>query len=58
LAYFNEKTRKHAIISQTEHFSPGQCGYPKMQKNTVAFVQLAKDAFWLLTKKKSFMIFV
>jgi len=59
LAYFNEKARKHAAFSQTEHFSPGQCGYPKMQKNTAAFVQLAKDAFGLLTKKKkSFMIFV
>jgi len=52
LTYFNEKARKHAIISQTEHFSPGRCRYPKMQKNTAAFVQLTKDDLWLLTKKK------
>jgi len=28
-----------------------------MQKNTAAFVQLAKDDLWLLTKKKKFYDF-
>ena len=37
----------------------GDAAIRKCHTNTVAFVQLAKDVFGLLTKKKkSFMIFV
>jgi hypothetical protein len=57
LAYFNEKARKHAIISQTEHFPRGDAAIRKCHRYTPAFVQLAKDDFGLLKKKKKFYDF-
>jgi hypothetical protein len=59
LAYFNEKARKHAAIPQAERFPRGDAAIRKCYTDTSSFVQLAKDGFGLLTKKKkSFMIFV
>jgi len=52
LAYFNEKARKHAAIPQAERFPRGDAAIRKCHTNTVDFVQLAKDGFGLLTKKK------
>lgn len=57
MAYFNEKTRKHAAASQVEHFPRGDAAIRKCHTNTVAFVQLTKDALGLLTKKKKFYDF-
>jgi len=52
LAYFNEKARKQAAVPQAERFPRGDAAIRKCHTNTVAFVQLAKDDFGLLTKKK------
>jgi hypothetical protein len=52
LAYFNEKSRKHAIIPQAERFPRGDAAIRKYHTDTSSFVQLAKDGFGLLTKKK------
>lgn len=52
MAYFNEKTRKHAIISQTEHFSPGRCRYPKMLYKHCRFCATHQRCFGVIDKKK------
>jgi len=52
LAYFNEKARKHAAIPQAERFPRGDAAIRKCHTDTSSFVQLAKDGFGLLKKKK------
>lgn len=52
MAYFNEKARKHAAIPQAERFPRGDAAIRKCHTDTSSFVQLAKDGFGLLTKKK------
>jgi len=57
LAHFNEKARKHAAISQAERFPRGDAAIRKYHTDTSSFVQLAKDGFGLLKKKKKFYDF-
>lgn len=45
----NEETRRH---SPSGTFSPGDAAIRKCHTDTSSFVQLAKDGFGLLTKKK------
>ena len=45
----NEETRRR---SSSGTFSPGDAAIRKCHTDTSSFVQLAKDGFWLLTKKK------
>jgi hypothetical protein len=52
LAYFNEKARKQAAVPQAERFPRGDAAIRKCHTDTSSFVQLAKDGFGLLTKKK------
>ena len=57
---FQRKKRENTLSFPKQNTSPrGDAAIRKCHTNTVAFVQLAKDALGLLTKKKkSFMIFV
>ena len=49
---FQRKTRKHAAVPQAERFPRGDAAIRKCHTNTSSFVQLAKDSFGLLKKKK------